>query len=300
MDYKPHKACDADITRINYPIIAMPKLDGVRACFLNQEFTTRTLKPFRNSHLNNAFDIPQLKGFDGELVVGDIVDGSSCRRTTSFVNSYSFNTTIKDLPKWYLFDCITEENLPYRARLRELAQRVKSLDPEISSKLKIIENVIITSKEELVSYHSQMMEMGYEGTVLRSSHGLHKNGRCTVNEGHYLRIKDVADEEAIILELVEAEENLNPSDTNELGYKFRTSHKENKVGKGMIGSLIVSIPDGRIITISAGSMPHDKRIFYWNNIEEIIGKTCTYRYMTYGEKDLRRHPRYKNLREDDI
>ena len=302
MNYKPHKACDAIISKVKYPIYAMPKIDGVRACFFNKEFTTRTLKPFRNMHLNSLYDIPELEGFDGELAVGDIVDGDTCRRTTSFVNSYSYNSDPLNIPRWYLFDYITEDNLPYGRRINNLTERLKTLElpDNIRNKIEIIKRIIINSDEDLLAYHKQMIELGYEGTILRSLHGLHKNGRCTATEGNYLRIKDNADEEAVIIGLIEAKENNNMAGINELGYKFRTSHKENKVGKGMIGSLSVIIPDGRTIIISAGSMPHDERVHYWENQETLIGKTCTYRYMTYGEKDLRRHPRYKNLRRGDI
>lgn len=296
---KPHKACDVDITKLKYPVIVMPKLDGVRACHFNNEFTSRTLKTFRNDkldHFNNSI----LSGLDGELVVGSAIDGDSCRRTTGFCNSHSFNVPNISLPIWYIFDYIVNEDTPYIERLSNAKTLVSVINTTTNIQITMVAHVLANSKEELMKLHCQYIDRGYEGTVIRDIMGKHKNGRCTINEGAFLKMKDIADEEAVIVSLIEAEENLNEETTNELGYKTRSSHKENKVAKGMVGSIMAKIPDGRIITISAGHMCHDDRVYYWNNQEKIIGRVCTYKYMPYGEKDNRRHPRFKGFRDNAI
>lgn len=295
---KPFKACDADLKKARYPIIVMPKIDGVRGLHMNGQFTTRNLKPFRNDRLS-VFNHPSFVGLDGELAAGAITDPDLCRLTTSFTSSFADRTSDIALPTWWVFDKSDEPTMPYRHRidmLHDISETLRS----IHSNIRVVPYEIANSEEEVLALHSSYIEQGFEGTVLRSLTGKYKHGRCTANEGDYLRIKDLGDEEAIILELVEAQTNNNPSETNELGYQSRSSHKENKAGNGMIGALIVRIPDGRIETIGAGNMPHSERIYYWNNPDKIISKTCTYKFMVHGEKDSRRHARYKNLRDGDI
>ena len=295
---KPHKACNADLNKIKFPIIVMPKIDGVRACYLNGEFTSRNLKPFRNKRLSETFEIPDLFDYDGELVVGDDPTSQSlCRDTTSFCSSFENKTEHLDTPTWYLFDLVLE-GVPYKERLAKLQMEVSMLSA-LNLPIKIVRHAIAESIEEVMQWHDMFMAEGYEGTILRDPNGYHKNGRCTVNEGAFLKMKDIADEEAAILSLIEAEYNGNEAEVNELGYQTRSSHQENKVGNGMIGSIVVMIPDGRVITISAGHMTHDERIHYWENQDEIVNRICTYKFMPHGEKDKRRHPRFKCFRSAD-
>jgi len=289
---KPHKACDADLTKVKFPAIIMPKLDGVRACFLNGKFTSRTLKPFRNHRLDDAFGGPEHFALDGELVQGNPLDGNSCRRTTSFCSSFSENTEGVSLPTWWIFDIINSDT--YVNRLRH----IKGM--RFGAHVEQMPYQVVRDLSALHDAHSDYIGMGYEGTIIRSPKGLHKNGRCTTTEGAFLRLKDIADEECEILNVIEGQVNNNPATISELGYKTRSSHQENKIGNYMVGSLEVQIPDGRIIIISAGRLTHDERRYYFEHKEGIIGRTCTYTFMPYGEKDMRRHPRFKSFREGDI
>ncbi|RLA59811.1 MAG: hypothetical protein DRQ89_13600 [Epsilonproteobacteria bacterium] len=297
---KPHRACDLVISKVEFPVMTMPKLDGVRGVHMNGKFQSRTLKPFRNKRLD-LFNDSLLKGMDGELLAGDI-DSQSCMRTTSFTSSFCDKTDDIALPIWNVFDYITEktQHLKYITRYNMLVDAVNSgieKRPSLFNFIKIVNMVIANNEDELYEIHSNNIEEGHEGTIVRSFDGRHKNGRCTANEGRYLRMKDLGDEECIILSVIEAQTNNNPQTTNELGNSVRSSHKEYKEGNGMVGSIEVQIPDGRIIRIGAGHMTHEERIKYFENPP--IGKRCTYKFMPHGEKDMRRHPRFKCFREDD-
>jgi len=252
-----------------------------------------------------ALSDPELQGFDGELAIGAPTNPALCRLTTSYVNSYAQNTVAR-LPNWYIFDWLTPQLLqvPYAKRLILLKQRIKDLhakDPERYGFLRIIQREhLCNSVEDVLAAHEEYITAGYEGTVTRFLAAPHKSGRSTVNQSWFMRLKDAGTEECTILDILEAQENLNPAMLNELGETERSSHKEGKISKNMIGSLIVEIPDGRVITIGAGKLTHEERYKYWEQPGDIIGRICTYKFMKVGEHEMRRHPRFTEFRDEDL
>lgn len=299
---KPHKAVDAVFSKLTFPLIAFPKIDGVRGCYLNSSFTGRTLKTFKNPRLN-LFQSEIYQGFDGELALGDWKREGLCGKTTGFCNSLAENTSADPLPDWWLFDFLTPEtsNLPYATRLKMLHLRVQGLQKEYDlPNLKLVPYKVISSLPELEAYHADNINAGFEGTICRDPKAPHKSGRSTVNQSWFTRLKDCQDEEAVVLGIKEAETNYNPAELNELGETERSSHQENKLGNSMVGSLICEIPDGRVITIGAGKLTHEERSHYFDYPEEMIGRTVKYRYMVHGELKMRRHPRFLSFRDEDI
>ena len=297
---KPHKATNVELEKLRFPVITLPKLDGVRGCFLNSKFTSRTLKEFRNRKLTYDFGRPELQGFDGEIVVGNPLDQALCRRTTSFVNRFQENADISIEPTWYIFDWVTPEtvHMPYSDRLTLAKEYIKRLG---KPNIKLVPEIAMCkSMDELTNRYEEHIETGYEGIVIRSPQAYHKSGRSTVSEGGFLRMKPEGTEEATILDVIEAQANFNPKLANALGLTERSSHKDNKIGKGMIGSLLVQLDDGRKIVISAGCMTHEERTMYFQEQHKIRGRICTYRFMDYGEHNMRRHPRFVEFRDEDL
>jgi len=294
--FKPHLACDADWSRVVFPCIHMPKIDGVRGLHFTGRFTARTLKPFANVHLVH-FDNLLFTGLDGELAISNPTSPSLCRDTTSAV------TTING-PKaqeftWHLFDFVTPltANKTYRHRHDELRARVLNISTETSLDIKVVEYGIAHSREQLEEAHASYIAQGFEGTIVRGMLNKHKNGRCTASEGAYLRIKDFVEEEAIVLAINEGVVNNNVATTNLLGYTVRSSHKDNKVPNGMVGSLACKdIKTGAEITVSAGALTHAERLDLFVNQHKIIGKTIKYRCMPFGKKDLPRFPTFVCIR----
>jgi DNA ligase 1 len=153
------------------------------------------------------------------------------------------------------------------------------------------------------------------GTCIRKLDGLHKQGRSTVREMGLLRIKRFVESEALVMSIEEGETNLNEAQINELGKMFRSSHKENKVPDGMVGSLICKalqdvkdahsgrllIEEGQEIKVSPGNMDHNNRRRYFNNQGEIIGKVIKYKFFPKGIKDKPRFPTFQTFRiESDL
>jgi DNA ligase-1 len=292
---KPMLAVDMDESKLIFPYIAQPKIDGVRAIHLYGKpcISGRSLKLFGNKSLPLLF--PHLEGVDGELTYGSITAPDLCRTTTSVVNTHNDDRYSSLI--WNVFDYITPEtsNLGYMQRY-ELLKQLITTSPNLN--VHIVPYQVVNSLEELTLYEDQCLAEGYEGVILRSPSALPKNGRTTVRENSYLRIKRFTQEDAIVLSLTEAMENNNEPTTNALGNTERSTHQENLTPKGMIGSLICQdVKTCKTITVGPGELDHEKRTYYWNNPTELVGKTISYKFFAYGMKDKLRFPTYVTIRD---
>lgn len=282
---------DTIIERIKYPVILEPKIDGV--CGTTQQTCgyTRQLKPFANEHSQHYLSKSIFNNLHYEVYVGNITDQDLCRNTTSALN------TIEGKPNLNLavFDLLGS-NLGYQDRLYELEIRLRNL---AFQNVHLIEWVICYSESHLLDLEAMWLEMGYEGVIVRTINGGYKSGKVGKTDPISTRIKRFSDAEAVVTSLVEAEENLNPKQINELGLSFRTSHQENKVGKGMVGSLLCrDLTSGNEITVGSGAMTHSEREHFWHNPTEIIGKTIKYKSFLKGVKDKPRFPTFLSIRPE--
>ena len=294
---KPSLAVDFDETKMQFPYLAMPKIDGVRGIFLYDKTTIsgRSLKSFGNTLLPTLF--PNLNGFDGELIYGDWTSSSLCRNTTSVVNTY--NDPRANSLVWYVFDYITPttEFLPYESRYKLLKAKLESMSV---TNVKLVPATLISTYDELAAFEAKCLQDGFEGVILRSPDGLHKNGRTTVRENSYLRIKRFTQEDAVVVSLTEAMENTNEAKTNALGNTERSTHQENLLPKGMIGSLLCrDVKTGNEIEVGPGALTHAERTYYWNNQSELLGKTISYKHFQHGAKEGKlRFPTYVAIRDN--
>lgn len=289
---KPHLCCDADLSKLKFPILGLPKIDGVRGIHITGSMTGRSLKPHGNLYVTEKYSSPRCTGFDGEFSFGDITGDSLCRDTTSVMSR------IQGEPKvfWNVFDYLREDLLdkPYIERHEELAAFAEVHSAWFAYEhIRVVPFTILNSVEEVEGLYEHYLNKGYEGLILRDPQGRVKSGRATVKEGAYLRMKPSSDKEALVLRLVEAMENQNEAKVNELGRTERSSHKENKVGKGMVGMLVCKdLETGMEIDVGAGKLTHEERTFYWNNPDEMVGEYVKYRSMDSGVKDKPRFARY--------
>lgn len=290
---KPILAANFDPSKAQFPYIAMPKIDGVRGLHLTpyRGFTGRSLKRFANKLVYQRFSNLPL-GLDGELSYGSVTDPTLCRTVTSVVSKFEDTRALTLVLN--VFDYITPEteHLTYSDRLLEL----RKLNLPVSCKL--VPYQLVTSLDDLATLEEQYLSEGYEGVILRDPNGTYKNGRTTVNENNYLRIKRFIQEDAQVMSIVEAMENTNPKVTNELGQSERSSHQANLVPKGMIGSLICrDIKTNQTITVGPGEMTHEERVLYFNHPEQILGHIISYKSFKHGVKDKPRFPTFVTIRD---
>jgi len=287
---KPMLLSDTIISKIQYPVYLQPKADGCRALVQGNIVYPRSLKKFANKHTQAYFSREKFNGFDMEIYVGNITDQDLCRNTTSAVNSIEGVPPLKAM----VFDLV---NLDYRyeVRLMMLERRVKDLG---LSNITVAETTVCYDEQHLLDLEGKYLNMGYEGVVVRTMDGWYKEGRVNKSNPVCTRIKRFMDAEAIVVELIEAEENLNEKQTNELGLSFRTSHQENKTGKGILGSMICRTAEGETIKVGAGAMNHTEREYYWENQGELVGKLIKYKCFPKGVKDKPRFPTFLSVRAD--
>jgi DNA ligase-1 len=288
---KPMRPSDTIIEKIQYPVIAQPKADGICGVTQHGVGYSRTLKPFANRYTQKSLSNDLFNDFHYEIYVGNITDQDLCRNTTSALNSHEGEPSINLM----VFDLL-RSSLPYQARLYELETRLRNLAFE---NVKLVDWVMCYSEDHLLDLETMWLEQGYEGVIVRTLDGGYKEGKVGKTNPISTRIKRFTDSEAVVTALVEAEENLNEKQINELGVSFRSSHQENKIGKSSVGSLICTdVLTGNEITVGPGAMTHAERDTFWLNPDTIVGKTIKYKSFMKGVKNLPRFPTYLSIRAD--
>ena len=283
----------------------MPKIDGVRGCNFTNELVGRSLKSHANLHVTAQFSKKEFNGLDGELTCGAITAPDLVRTTTGALNTIQGTPTCA----WNVFDLLNEEtlHLPYWMRLVKLALKVSILS---NSNIQVIPHVICNTLEELLEAEFTWLTAGYEGVIVRDPNGLHKDGRCTVKEGAYLRLKRFIEFEFKATQLVEGFTNLNPKKTNKLGRSERSSHKANKVPNGMIGTIIgvsladvfcpitnkLLIPKGGTVEVAAGCLTHEQRKHYFDDPQAFFDQIHKGKFFPVGMKDKLRFPTWETFR----
>lgn len=281
---KPMLAVNADITKLNFPLLATPKLDGLRCLKLNGKALSRKFKDIPNHHVRKLIEtLPD--GLDGEL----ICEGKTFNETQSLIMTEEGTPDFT----YYVFDYVkTDLKTPYYQRMFDLT----NLDlPEFCYKL-IPEP--ITSMKELERYEEYCVNGGYEGVMVRSPNSPYKCGRSTVKEGYLLKIKRFEDAEAIVLGFEEKMHNNNEAKTDELGHTKRSSHKENLIPADTLGALLVKdVLTGIEFSIGSGFDDVLKKEI-WYNRDRYLNKIVTYKYQPSGMKDKPRFPVFKGFRDE--
>lgn len=312
---KPMLACDADLSKVTWPMIGMPKIDGVRALNIDGKLVARSGKPFKNKLNTDYFSSYVLNGFDGEMVAAELTDEKLCSKTTSAMNTIEGDVACT----WMIFDyngASAKVAEPYESRLEKARNLVMGLHqkyPELRQRIGVVEYVVLNSEQEAQEYFAANLERGFEGTILRDPNGPYKYGRCTAKEANYLRVKAFADAEIRITKIVEGMTNNNELKRGQFGQAERSTNAENMVPNGMVGSLIgelledivvkgeVFLAKGTEVEIAAGKLTHTERRNYFEYPEDIIGKIAKFQYFPIGMKEKLRFPTFQTFRaEEDL
>ena len=169
---KPMLSATCDDTKLlTYPLMASPKLDGIRA-IVDPELglVSRNLKPIRNIFTRDQFSTPFLEGLDGELILG-AHDATVFRRTTSAVSAFE---GCPDVTLW-VFD-VQGVDAGFQERYEYLMSNVHSRFTNV----RVVPHQFIKNHVELAVYEESCLSAGYEGVMVRSLDGAYKEGRATV------------------------------------------------------------------------------------------------------------------------
>ena len=281
----------SDVAKLDFPVMASLKLDGVRCLVIDGRLMSRTLKEIPNSKVQELFaKLPE--GLDGELILGDPTAQDAYRRTVSAV--MGDGNDITGLRYW-VFDNFTASG-GFQQRFR----RVWALLGLKNEAVMPLDHQLIGSVEELCEFEEEAVNRGHEGVMVRSIDGPYKQGRSTEKEGYLLKIKRFEDAEARIVGFEERMHNSNATKKNALGRTERSTAKEGLVGRGDLGALIVEGINGTYkgVEFKIGTGFDDvERAEIWNNQPDYKGLIVKYRFFPLGSLSKPRFPTWLGFRD---
>ena len=275
-------ATDYDPEKLRFPVLASPKLDGVRAYVKDGVVLSRQNKPIPNQFVQAQFKA--YEHYDGELIVGSPTNPMCFRNTMSGVMSEDGEPDVT----FYVFDHLGDGSVPYHVRLGVInAHRFEAVSA--------LKQTYLESHSALKQYEAHCLTAGYEGVILRCPNAPYKQGRSTVREGYLLKVKTFLDDEATVVRFEERMHNTNEATVSETGRTKRSSHQVGKVGRGDLGALVVSWK-GQVFSIGTGFTDAERQ-YIWDNQNKYLGALVKFKYFPVGGYDAPRHPVFAGFRD---
>lgn len=313
MNIRPMLAskCD-DVARLRYPVLATPKLDGIR-CITGRpvvarnhshqcDTLTRNLKPIPNDLIRLNMEANLIPGLDGELLAHPVGDMWPMLPTFQACSSAIMSRDGWPSFRYYVFDLIPAAMNPdiltlkdpgYEARVNVLA---KLHLPEWCVK---VLPVNIPDADHLAAYEAACLSEGYEGIMIRTPDSPYKYGRSTFREQWLVKIKRFEDSEAEILEVIERYTNNNAPEKNALGYQERSTHQAGLTPAGDMGALRVrDLKTGAEFQIGTGFNDYQRKSV-WSFRSAYIGTIIKYKFQPHGVKELPRFPVFVGWRHKE-
>lgn len=266
---------------LRFPVFGSPKIDGVRATVRNGVVYARSGDPLRNRLVQEKFR--HLNWMDGELTIGDITAQDLCRKTSGIVNSIEKPI---DGIAFNVFDHVQHVMDSFCTRMRRM-YKDKDVD--------LVPQVLLQNLADVERFEDEMLELGYEGVMLRSPSAPYKHGRATLREGYLMKLKRFTDAEFKVIGFIERQHNGNAKTKDAFGNSKRSSAKANKSGRGDLGAIILEGPCG---PFQCGSGWSDaERAEIWRNQDSYMGRLAKIKFFAKGMKDAPRHPTFLAWRD---
>lgn len=281
------------LAHIRFPVLASPKIDGIRTLIDGGRAMSRSWKPLPNTSLQ-AF-VSEYASFlnylDGEIILGsDPTVAGLFNKTQSAVMTQSGDLDFT----LYVFDYYRMPE--YRFFMRnQLASKLA--ENMVHPRVKFLEHSLLNSPEEVMVYEEEALAAGYEGIMIRSPEAPYKFGRSTLREQGLIKIKRFEDDEAIVVGFEALERNTNTPTLDAFGLQKRSSHKAGKVTDNLLGKLVVQTPRWGTFAIGSGfDMAMREEI--WLNQDKYLGKIVSFKFQAHGTKDKPRAPIFKGFRSE--
>lgn len=260
--FRPLRAGTApsDLSEIIFPVLVSTKLNGIRVLITEDGPKTRKLEEIPNVAVRKMLaKLPV--GFDGEITCGDLTAKDVWNKTQSMLMSEDGGTDFI----FHVFDDFSQPDQTFEVRQLILHKRFSRIPYTWCA---LVPNHKVYDAEMLEGYFRQRLAEGHEGIMIRSLDGPYKHGESTVKEGYLLKMKPRQDSEAKITGVYEQMANLNAMETNNIGLAKRSTKKEGKFGKGILGGFLADWkhPDGSIKKLRiGGGISKELREKFWKN-----------------------------------
>lgn len=268
-----------DVIDLEFPLLATPKLDGIRCIIKEGIPVSRNFKPIPNKFVRQELKgLPD--GLDGELMLrqGDFNSVQSAIMSEEGKPDFVYN----------VFDVYSTKG--YQDRVTEAIRLFNLPIPRIN----IVFPAFVKDLEQLAIFEKTAIEQGYEGVMLRKPDSPYKFGRSTMKEQYLMKLKRFEDSEATIIGFEELMHNDNEATEDLLGHTKRAKKQANMTPAGTLGKLIVKdMKNGIEFGLGTG-FTAEMRKTIWENRATYMGKIVNYKYQ--GIVDKPRFPSFRGFR----
>ena len=271
---------------LRFPVLATPKLDGIRCLKIGGRALTRSFKPISNTFTREWIEANLPDGVDGELAVG-----ASFNETASHIGRHDGQPDFR----FHIFDFVGRSlDAPYVERAAALA----ALPLDEDRCVKVLPQVMLT-QDELTAFEERCVAEGFEGVMIRTPDSPYKCGRSTVREGWLLKIKRFEDAEALVLDTYEGMSNQNEAQRDAFGRTKRSTAQAGLVGRGELGGFIVRhVETGIEFRLGYNHVVGGiDRITLWQQRASLPGRLVKFLHQPSGAMDAPRFPKFLGFRE---
>lgn len=273
----------AAMSRLQYPVLATLKIDGVRALRMNGSLLSRTLKPIPNRALREM-SLALSGGMDMELYNPDM----SYNEIQSIVMSETHMNT--DTIQFHVLDWYGKDTT-YNQRIYDAYEACKDIPVARCEYPSTCHNA-----KELFEFLLRFEGHG-EGICFRTPDSPYKQGRSTLREQYLVKLARFSRTELTIVGFEEQQENGNPDLYNGVGYMKRQTCADGMIGKNTLGAFICTDSKGQRVKVGSGVGLTDKlRKEIWDNRDCYANKQITVKHKPHGQKDVLRHPIFVGFR----
>jgi DNA ligase 1 len=281
-----------NVADIRMPVLASPKLDGIRCLIIGGKALTRKFKPVKNTFVRVYLERFAVDGLDGELMVrGGFSEVSSGIMKETGEPDFTYN--VFD----YVGDSLT---VPFEERYEWLLGIVEGLRDPLR-RIKVVPHEWVASQEDLLEFEKGCLAKGFEGAMTRSPGGPYKTGRSTANEQYLLKVKRFKDSEAIVLECRPQFHNDNEAVKDALGHTKRSTAKDGMVELDTLGRFLVrDLKTKMEFELGTGQgLTVEVRKEIWTHRKATVGRIVKYKYQEIGSQGLPRFPIWLGFRDPD-
>ena len=272
--------------QLPFPVLATPKLDGIRCLKVGGKALTRSFKPISNRFVREWIEANLPDGVDGELMLRD----GSFNQTTSAIGARDGQPDFV----FHVFDYVADSvTTPYVERMSQLTAL-----PNWVCIVKVLP-ILIHNVAELVAYEEECIAAGYEGVMVRTPTSPYKCGRSTEREAWLLKIKRFEDAEAVVLSTYEGMTNQNAAELDAFGRTKRSMSQAGMIGRGELGGFVVRhLSTGVEFRLGYNHVIGGiDRITLWMRKDSLIGRVVKFSHQPSGAKEAPRFPKFIGFRE---